>query len=156
MGTCISLSRLNEEILTELSPQERKILRVVKMDGKVLEYRASIHVRDVQLKFKGYGVGVSRRATQLLPLNHELRLGGVYYLLPLDVRVRSSEQGNRSKRMIRVVVTKQQLQEVLSKNTSVEEVLHELQRPEKISTGSWRSWKPQLETIEETSEQFCF
>lgn len=112
------------------------------------------------VKTDGYGVGVSQQASQHLPPEHDLRIGSVYYLLPLGTTSLKDEDalaedtkvlGSSCKR-IKVVIKKQQLQELLSKAISVEEVLSGILKREDCSISNPGSWKPQLETILEGSE----
>lgn len=125
------------------------MLKIVKMDGKVLEYKTSLLVKDLLVSFKGCGVGVTQKCTQYLPPDYELKLGHFYYLLPLD----NLEPLDGVKR-IKVVISKQQLQELLSKKVSVEEVLlGSMQRSAFGSPHSMSSWRPVLETITEGNER---
>ncbi|KAK9292569.1 hypothetical protein L1049_020543 [Liquidambar formosana] len=142
--------------------KQQKVLRVVKTDGKILEFSVPILVKDLLVKFSGLGVGVSKEASQHLPLNHKLKTGKIYYLLPLaspagaiDPAGISSmdnpEQTCGSKR-IKVVITKQQLKELMSKQViSLEEVLSGLEKTA-CSMVSSTNWKPKLESIAEGSE----
>ncbi|KAG1359150.1 hypothetical protein COCNU_08G005960 [Cocos nucifera] len=164
MGNCIALSKPNREILWDDSLEDHRTLWIVKTDGKVLEYHGEcILVRDLLLDFDGYGVGVSQQASQHLPPEHQLRIGSVYYLLPLGATSLTSKDedplsedtnilGSSCKR-IKVVIKRHELQELLSKTISVEEALSRILKMEDRSFhDSPRSWKPQLETILEGCE----
>ncbi|CAB4289042.1 unnamed protein product [Prunus armeniaca] len=118
-----------------LSKQE-KVLRVVKTDGKVLEFRAPTFVKDMLMNFSGSGISVSKQASELLPPNYKLKLGKVYYMIPLLGSVASdaisagiissvdvTEKDRAATRRIKIFITKQQLQELLTKKISVQEVL---------------------------------
>lgn len=138
-------------------PCRRKCLWIVKMDGKKIQFRGPILVSDVLPNFSGLGVGESREALQHLPSNYELKIGRVYYLLPgpassrgCDVSAMDDEEQKASgvPKRIKVVITRQQLQELLSKKISVAELL--LSRP--ADSSSLGNWKPKLDTIPEGIE----
>ncbi|KAK1307494.1 hypothetical protein QJS10_CPA10g00673 [Acorus calamus] len=152
MGNCVVLLR---------SPPER-LLRIVKSDGKILEYKTSTLVREILVNFKGYAIGSSRKAMKYLPPEHQLRVGRVYYLLPLvipssasadrSVQAKAENQGGCTR--IKVIITKQQLQELLLKKSSVEEVFIGMEKGVVDSLQSIASWRPMLETIPEGCERF--
>ncbi|KAJ4726745.1 hypothetical protein OWV82_005395 [Melia azedarach] len=127
--------------------EQEEVLQIVKMDGKVLEFNSPVLVKDVLVNVSGLGIGLSRQASHHLPPNYQLKLGKVYYTLP------STEASNHAAepaattgvvKRIKVVITKQQLEQLLSKQISVGEVLSVLQTP--------TNWKPKLESIPEGTE----
>ncbi|OAY59577.1 uncharacterized protein LOC110626834 [Manihot esculenta] len=124
---------------------------VVKTDGKIIEFSSPVLVKDVLVNFSGLGIGLSKEATEHLPLDHELKLGQVYYILPSlssAGSISAAETAGGVKR-IKVVITKQQLEQLLRNQVSVEElVLSRLERTS-FSLDSPRNWKPKLETIPE-------
>ncbi|KAB5524051.1 hypothetical protein DKX38_021800 [Salix brachista] len=103
-----------------------KVLQVVKTDGKVLESSTPILVKDISVKFSGSGTS------------------------PAADREEEASGGGGVKR-IKVVITKQQLQQLLTKEISFEEVLLGLER-KSSSLDSPRNWKPKLESIPEGFE----
>ncbi|XP_010251991.1 PREDICTED: uncharacterized protein LOC104593728 [Nelumbo nucifera] len=149
-----------------------KVLRIVKSDGKILEYRASILVKDVLLNFSDCGIGISQEAFRYLPPNYELKIGHMYYLLPSSSSSSSSACLSPSAapppvspssadahrpgclKRIKVVITKQQLQLLLSKTVSLEELLLARDKPAWDGVDSTTNWKPKLETIPEGNEWF--
>ncbi|XP_068649599.1 uncharacterized protein [Aristolochia californica] len=156
MGNCLYVESSKPN--TDNSGDER-ILRVVKKDGKILEYTKSIPVKDVLLDFDHCGIGLTQNASQLLPLNHELKVGQLYYLLPSVGEKESDEEtpadgsvGGDGIKRIKVVITKQQLQQLMSKKLSMEEVLSGLQGCLWNDVDSETTWKPKLDTIPEGSE----
>lgn len=159
MGNCLVLLRPHTSSWVDFSGN-RKVLKVVKSDGKILEYRVSIFVKDLLLNFDGYGVGVSQSATQHLQPNYELRVGHVYYLLPTDVSVSSAEESSPKNRAgsadgakkIKVIIIKQQLEELLSKKMSMEDVLTSVRIEAVDGVSRTESWRPKLETIPEGNE----
>ncbi|XP_058085164.1 uncharacterized protein LOC131232730 [Magnolia sinica] len=148
MGNCFILLR------PTIPKGHDHILRVMKTDEKILEYRVPILVKDLLLNFDGYQIGISRKSTQYLPLDYELRLGQMYYLLPsVDDEQKSlptDDVCSGGSKRIKVIITKQQLQELLSKKVSLEDVLSDFQRGD--SVDSMESWRPKLETIPEGNE----
>ncbi|KAL6320437.1 hypothetical protein AAG906_007134 [Vitis piasezkii] len=151
MGNCFALCILSK----------RRVLWVVKRDGKMIQFRGPILVKDVLVNFSGLGVGVSREALQHLPSDYELKIGKVYYLLPCpcssggsvsapEVSSMADDGGQKGSGMkrIKVVITKQQLQDLLSKQISLEELL----LSQSVDLSSPRNWKPKLDPIPEGIE----
>ncbi|PSS32960.1 Protein of unknown function DUF4228, plant protein [Actinidia chinensis var. chinensis] len=142
-----------------------KILQIVKVDGKILKLTAPITVKELLVNFSGLGVAVSKRASQYLPPTYELKIGKKYYLFPCPnttgfiinpVQASSTvetEQDGGVKR-IKVVITRQQLQELLKKQLSVEDVVSGMERGKNSSSVEAPStfWRPRLEPIPEGSE----
>lgn len=125
--------------------RNRKVLKVVKVDGKVIEFTSPVAVKE----FEGFGVKSSRESSKLLPPSLELRLGNTYYLFPSDPPKNQTvvdDDGGVSTttavKRIKIVITKKQLEELLSKKTSVE----------KIIFGIHPNWKPSLVAIPEENE----
>ncbi|KAL3574694.1 hypothetical protein D5086_022795 [Populus alba] len=147
IGSCIRIAEAKQE----------KVLQVVKTDGKVLEFSTQILVRDLLVNFSGSGIGLTQEGIEEhhLPPGYKLNLGNVYYLLPsapvISPVIDGDDQASGGVKRIKVVITKQQLQHLLTKEISVEEFL--LGRAEKVlSLDSPRNWKPYLEPIPEGSE----
>ncbi|KAM1070415.1 hypothetical protein ACFX13_002258 [Malus domestica] len=132
--------------------KEDKVLRVLKTDGKVLEFRAPTLVKDILSNFSGVGISLSKQASEQLSPDYKLKLGKVYYMIPLPS---SAENDSAATRRIKIVVTKQRLQELLTKQISVEEVLS-ASGPEKKASSSCvdssKIWKPKLKSITEGIE----
>uniref|UniRef100_A0A7N2KVE3 Uncharacterized protein n=1 Tax=Quercus lobata TaxID=97700 RepID=A0A7N2KVE3_QUELO len=163
MGNCSALGKpKRKSIIMSCAPKgpkpmckcnHQEVLRVMKTDGKILEYTRPMLVKNVLMNFPGYGIGLSKRPLRQLPLNYELKVGHVYYLLPLSRSDYSSsslgmEGTNSGTKRIKVIITKQQLEELLSKKISVEEKLLEIQKE------SMSRWRPVLETIPEGMDRF--
>ncbi|KAM1127020.1 uncharacterized protein LOC126629727 [Malus sylvestris] len=126
MGNCLVLSK------------EDKVLKVLKTDGKVLEFRAPTLVKDILSNFSGVGIGLSKQASEQLSPDCKLKPGKVYYMTPLPG---SAENDSAATRRIKMVITKQRLQELLTKKISVQEVLSDS-----------KIWKPKLKSIPEEIE----
>ncbi|XP_068316259.1 uncharacterized protein [Pyrus communis] len=140
MGNCFVLSK------------EDKVLRVLKTDGKVLEFRAPTLVKDILSNFSGVGISLSKQASEQLSPDCKLKLGKVYYMIPLPG---SAENDSAATRRIKIVVTKQQLEELLTRQISVQEALS-ASGPEKKASSSCvdssKIWKPKLKSIPEEIE----
>ncbi|KAL6282413.1 hypothetical protein ACE6H2_013342 [Prunus campanulata] len=88
------------------------------------------------MNFSGSGIILSKQASELLPPNYKLKLGKVSNMIPLLGSVASdvssagiissvvvTEKDRAATRRIKFVITKQQLQELLTKQISMQEVL---------------------------------
>ncbi|XVF51078.1 hypothetical protein PTKIN_Ptkin04bG0155500 [Pterospermum kingtungense] len=164
MGNCWALLRPSKGSClraVKVKP-DQKVLQVVKMDGKILEFRAPLLVKDVLVKFPGSGIGLSKTVPQQLPLNYELKMGKVYYILPsVDPDRAPTTETNSSKaaakqtcgvRRIKVVITKLELKQLLTKQISVNEVLAGLEKRNGNFVRTPRNSKPKLESISEENE----
>ncbi|KAI3410531.1 uncharacterized protein J3R85_018730 [Psidium guajava] len=157
--SCISIS----------TRQQGKALQIVKLDGKIAKLAAPVLVKDLSTNLGGSsGISLSKGDAKQLPLNYELKPGKVYYVLPAAAaaaaatispeRVPSpagqSEQSGGVKKRIKIVITKQQLQQLLSKSVSVEEVLIGIDKGDcqDRGLGSPRNWKPRLDSIPEGND----
>lgn len=131
-----------------------KVVRVAKPDGKVLEFSSPIHVKDILTNFPAFGVGVSKEATECLSPDHELKGGRLYHLLPSLcstpnlATLGTTEQGSGIKR-IKVVITRQQLEQLVTKQISIEDILSEVKT---VSVDLPKNQKPKLDTILEENE----
>ncbi|PON71983.1 hypothetical protein PanWU01x14_068250 [Parasponia andersonii] len=149
------------------------------MDGKILTLTVPTLVKDVLVRVSsgggcggggssGFGIGLSKEASsERLPLDYELKLGKVYYVLPglatatesfttnpsgvSSIVASKDEAGSGIIKRVKIVITKQQLKELLTKQISMEEVLLGLEskRSKWTSADSAPNWKPNLESIPE-------
>lgn len=167
MGNSVALSRGNCVSCISISARRQgKFLQIVKLDGKIIKLTAPVLVKDLSRNLGGSGIGLSKGDSKRLPLNHVLNLGKVYYVLPADAAAATmspergpstasqSEQSDGVKKRIKIVITKQQLQQLLSKSLSVEEVLAGSEKG--ISQGrgldSPGNWRPRLDSIPEGND----
>ncbi|KAK8481606.1 hypothetical protein V6N13_077208 [Hibiscus sabdariffa] len=144
MGNCWALLRPRDA----KGKPNQNVIRVVKMDGKMLEFKAPLLVKDVLVKYSGSGIGLSKTVSPHLLRNYELKTGKVYYILPASdssSSVADTLQAGGVRR-IKVVITKQELQQLLNKQVSVAEVLAGLEKEKP------RNWKPKLESILEEND----
>jgi len=126
---------------------QEKTIKVVKTDGKVLEYRAPIKAHQVLSDFAGHALSDTLPVVRHLQPEAGLTGGGLYYLLPFPVpppageqkkRVRfacpkEEEKGEESGVVrIKLVITKKELELMLRKGAfSVDDhILSQLQKKE--------------------------
>ncbi|XP_030531771.1 uncharacterized protein LOC115741896 [Rhodamnia argentea] len=84
MGNCLAL--------------EEKGIKVVKTDGKVLEYKSPLRVRQVLSEFAaGHAISQAFPATAVLEPDSRLRRGRVYYVFPLDLSSKFAETKSKKK-----------------------------------------------------------
>ncbi|KAJ4835894.1 hypothetical protein Tsubulata_006153 [Turnera subulata] len=168
MGICLARYRercTGSSFRILAAGKKDRVLQVVKTDGKILEFRAPILVKDILLYFSGSGIGMSKEALDKhLPPNYELKLGETYYILPsLSAVVKTTastvcqakaDRGEtKGVKRIKVVITKQELQQLLEKQVSVEEILLGVGKTSSTaSLDSPKIWKPKLESIPEGYE----
>ncbi|PON83084.1 hypothetical protein TorRG33x02_210580 [Trema orientale] len=111
---------------------QEKVIKVMKPDGKVLEYRSPIKVLEVLSEFSGHALSETAAVNQHLRPETRLLGGRLYHLVPLPLqpqvavkkkkKVRFSEpemeadqQQEPSSKVVRIklVISKQELQELL-------------------------------------------
>lgn len=128
-------------------------MRVAKPDGKILEFSTPIYVKDILTNYPAYDVGVSKQVTEPLSLDQELKAGRLYYMIPsLHFTPNGTSLTNRQTdggiKRIKVVITKQQLEQLVTKQISVEDIISEGQTA--VSFPNNR--KPKLDSIPEEHE----
>lgn len=132
-----------------------KVVRVAKQDGKILEFSYPICVRDILANFPANDIGVSENTTEPLSRDHELKVGRLYYLLPTScsqstnvTSIGNKEPESRIKR-IKVLITKQQLQQLVAKQISLEDLLSDVKT---VGVNLTSDRKPKLDSIPEENE----
>lgn len=155
MGNCLALCNPSSGSCVSCPMANHcKVVRVAKPDGKVLEFSSRVHVKDILTNFPAFGVGVSKESAEPLSPEYELKAGRLYYLLPSKrspsnlTSIGSKEPGNGIKR-IKVVITKQQLEKLVTKQISVEDILSEIQT---VGVDLPNNRKPKLDSIPEENE----
>ncbi|CAL0310523.1 unnamed protein product [Lupinus luteus] len=149
-----------------------KVVRIMKTDGKILEYKTPIKVEQVLSEFSGHAVSDSLQVLQHLQPSTKLLCSQFYYLVPLPkppspkaskkVRFANPEvQGVQESRVVRIklVISKQELHDMLQKEgISVEKILSKVQNGkvvdadnEDLSLDVSEGWKPALESISEVN-----
>ncbi|GLJ31751.1 hypothetical protein SUGI_0638650 [Cryptomeria japonica] len=164
MGNCLKSSVDRE--------RGDQMIRVMKMDGKMLEYSPPLLVRDL-LTAKDYGrnymLAHPQNVRDALPQDYKLKGGELYYLIPSHLEDESSFNGGGMKERgvkgekgmkIKIMVSKTELKALLSdgcvKEKWVEDFLLkqleakflQLQQKACVARGKWR---PALEKIPETN-----
>jgi len=146
---------------------QENVVKIVKTDGKILEYKTPIKVEEVLVQFSGHAVSESLTVLRYLEPQTKLVRGQLYYLVALPppspktnkkVRFADPEVQDVQKSSvvrIKLVISKQELQNMLqNEGFSVSKMLslvHEdkgedlSQKNEDVSQG----WKPALESIPE-------
>ena len=154
---------------------QENIVRIMKADGKILEYKAPIKVEQVLIEFSGHAVSDSLQVLRHLQPNAKLLSGQLYYLVPLPLpppspkaskKVRFADpevQGVQESSVvtIKLVITKQELRDMLQKGgVSVDKMLSLVHGEKGIDEGEDLSekcddgsqgWRPALESIPEVN-----
>ncbi|KAE9621754.1 hypothetical protein Lal_00032331 [Lupinus albus] len=153
-----------------------KVVRIMKTDGKILEYKTPIKVEQVLTEFSGHALSDSLQVLQHLQPNTKLLCSQFYYLVPLPksptskaskkVRFANPEvQGVQESRVVRikVVISKQELHDMLQKEgIFVEKILSKVHNgkvidvdnehlSQRIDDDVSEGWKPALESISEVN-----
>ena len=137
--------------------KKHKILQVIKVnDGKILEYRNSIKVKDVLLEYPNFYVGLFKEATQPLPLGYKLRIGKVYYLIYSSSSTTIKKHNsillrNNGVVRIKLVFTKKQFHMLFSNHMKVEAFILEIMKYRNDSSGLLSTHLRKLEPISEES-----
>ncbi|XAR69747.1 hypothetical protein NMG60_11001453 [Bertholletia excelsa] len=155
---------------------QEKVIKVMKPDGIVLEYKAPIRVHQVLSQFAGHAISDTLPVVRHLRPDTEMSGGQLYHLLPLSVtspappkkkkRVRFANPGveaaDQESRVVRIklVISKQELEMILSKGeVSVADLVSRMQHEsttqndklEENSKQSFKGWEPLLESIPEVN-----
>ncbi|KDP37299.1 hypothetical protein JCGZ_06753 [Jatropha curcas] len=149
---------------------QEKVVKVMKPDGKILEYKSPIRVQQVLSDFSGFAVSASVQALQHLLPDAKLLGGNLYYLVPLPLpspeakkKVRFSIPEGEDKQettgvvRIKLVISKQELQELLQKGgVSIDYIVSQFQDQKRVdgvdisdNDDNRKAWKPVLESIPE-------
>ncbi|XP_021289859.1 uncharacterized protein LOC110420810 [Herrania umbratica] len=154
---------------------DQKIIKVMKTDGKILEYQAPIKVQQVLSDFSGHALSDSFSGFQHLRPDAKLLRGQLYYLVPVPSppqkgekkKVRFSnpevndEQGSAGAGVVRIklIISKQELHELLQKEkVSIHDMISQIQSKEStkrvdksVGGDNCKGWKPVLESIDEVN-----
>ncbi|XWS43414.1 hypothetical protein CRYUN_Cryun16bG0101600 [Craigia yunnanensis] len=151
---------------------EEKVIRVMKTDGKILEYQAPIKVQQVLSDFFGHALSDSFSGCQHLQPDAKLLSGHLYYLRSVSspsqkskkkkVRFSNAEVNDELVSLgvvrIKLIISKQELQELLQKGVSAHDMVSQIQSKQSkngIDTSdvgdNCRGWKPVLESIAEVN-----
>ncbi|GMH09919.1 hypothetical protein Nepgr_011760 [Nepenthes gracilis] len=152
---------------------QEKAVKIIKMDGKIIEYRSPTKVHQVLSEFTGHAVSSTLPALQYLHLNTELVSDCLYYLVPLQtpatqtenkkVKFSNSQTGGRggcTGLRIKLVISKQELKEMIENGVvSVDGMVSQLQEEDNENgLGKFhddcqrnKGWKPVLKSIPEVN-----
>lgn len=146
MGNCLS---------------SKRVIRIMKGDGKILEYSPPLTVLDVLANFDTHAIYDELPVCWSLAPETVLQSGPLYYLLPAVLPSTSDkeapEKSNQPVR-IKVVVTKKELREMLEKESfSASKMIDRLQKKACIryvakeggDVHGHGGWTPVLESIPE-------
>ncbi|CAJ2667345.1 unnamed protein product [Trifolium pratense] len=95
-----------------------KFVRVTKEDGKILEFSSPIYVKDILTNFPANSIGVTKNATETLSQDDELKGGKLYYMIP-----HKEAEPEAGIKRIKVLITKKQLQQLVTEQISLHELL---------------------------------
>ncbi|KAL2323082.1 hypothetical protein Fmac_027461 [Flemingia macrophylla] len=133
---------------------EEEVVRIMKSDGKILEYKAPIKVHHLLNQFPGHAISESLHH---LPPDTTLLQGQLYYLVPLPPpkvskvkRVMFEQVQERDVVRVKLVLSKQELKDMLRNGgISVNDVLSLVEGADVCAKDNdhSRGWKPSLETI---------
>ncbi|KAI3447463.1 hypothetical protein Pfo_004128 [Paulownia fortunei] len=156
---------------------QEKVVRVMKTDGKILEYKSPIKVHQVLSEFSHHAISDKLPVVKHLHPNAEMLQGHLYYLLPLPVppppikkkkkAVHFSddvlEDAGQATGVVRIklVISKQELQAMLSTGgISVADVISKVWKEESTNKAKSydrddvvisKGWSPALESIPEVN-----
>lgn len=178
MGNCLQSGRakLSNEI-------DEQLIKIKKADGKILECKAPLSVKDLLMDYDCHAVVNTEKSCHQLSPEYELLPGHIYFLVPAvvssnDGDIIFNEKGQEGPLKppgdkvlldkngavrVKIVITKRQLEEMLSKSfsngkTSIEDMIVQLQSKsqliEPISEDPsvktrYSGWRPSLESISE-------
>lgn len=158
---------------------DQKPIRIMKADGKILEYKSPTRVFQVLSDFSGHQISDAVPVTHHLQRSAKLLSGHLYFLIPTEaedqkkrkkaVRLAEAEKegggGGGGVVRIKVVMTKKELQEMVERGgITAEEMICKIKSgsgeissrelEEEDEESELQRWKPVLETIPE-SEVGC-
>ncbi|WOL00844.1 hypothetical protein Cni_G09557 [Canna indica] len=148
MGNCLVL-------------EERKVIKIMRVDGEIITYDHShMKVQQVLDDFPRHDVSDESPAMRCLDSTASMRHEKLYYLLPQKKTLVAAETGEGAGLIrVKLVLTKQELKNMLSKGSEVShgDMLCLLQRAQSKSGGShkeakFKEWRPFLETIPEGND----
>ncbi|KAH9322889.1 hypothetical protein KI387_017528, partial [Taxus chinensis] len=160
MGNCMQ-SRVR--VCVETGDQ---VIKVMRMDGKMLEYNPPLLVGDLLIENGNHMVVHSQNLSDALPHDHKLEGGHLYYLIPMEadkngggtvtVEDLGPSGGADNGLRLKIVVSKEQLKALLSDGFLKEKLMEQLllrqlqsRAQQEESDVSNRRWTPSLEKIPE-------
>jgi PADRE domain len=136
MGNCLAVQPTRSEAIT-----------IMKMDGKMLTYESPIKVYQILEGFPGHVISDLLSMPQQLGLMSDMVPGRPYYMLPVEKKM---DHGSVVR--VKLVITKKELKEMLTKEVSLDEMVSLFQASDERKESdedSARGWRPSLESIPE-------
>ncbi|EYU38637.1 hypothetical protein MIMGU_mgv1a020563mg [Erythranthe guttata] len=153
---------------------EEKIVRVMKTDGKILEYKSPIKVHQILSEFSNHAISDKLPVLKHLHLNTEMVQNHLYYLLPLPPPIKTTTTTKTKKKKtvrfsddvienhenratgsvvrIKLVISKKELQAMLiNGGVSVDDLISNQVQKEESTNGRGVSLSPALESIPEVN-----
>ncbi|KAH7680672.1 RNA-binding S4 domain-containing protein [Dioscorea alata] len=140
---------------------EKKEIKIMSKDGKILSYQPPLKVQQVLLDFPGYAISSSALPV-ICNLDQETYLseGQLYYLIPPEIKPLAQTGHADDVLRIKLVLSKQELKELIKNGgiVSLDDMMSQLQRITRRRDGIEKercmSWKPTLESIPEENHDF--
>lgn len=137
MGNCLIVQTTRSEAI-----------KIMKMDGKTLTYDSPMKVYQILEGFPGHMISDPLSVPQQLSLMSDMVPGRQYCMLPVEKQI---DHGSVVR--VKLVITKKELKEMLTKEASLDEMVSLFQAsddPRKENDEDIvRGWRPSLESIPE-------
>ncbi|XP_038882971.1 uncharacterized protein LOC120074056 [Benincasa hispida] len=154
---------------------DEKPIRIMKPDGKILEYKSPTRVFQVLSDFSGHEISDAVPVTHHLHRTAKLLSGHLYFLIPKQTEEKKAKKAVRFAEpekesgggvvRIKVVMTKKELEEMVERGgISAEEMISKIKSgsgeiscrdlEEEDEESELQRWKPVLQSIPE-SEVAC-
>ncbi|PON42411.1 hypothetical protein PanWU01x14_281690 [Parasponia andersonii] len=115
---------------------QEKVIKVMKPDGKVLEYRSPIKVLEVLSEFSGHTLSETAAVNQHLRPETRLLGGRLYHLVPLPLQPQGAVKKKKKVRFSEPETeADQQQQEPISKVVRIKLVISKQELQELLKTG---------------------
>ncbi|XP_008787753.2 uncharacterized protein At1g66480-like [Phoenix dactylifera] len=137
--------------------QDKEMIEIMRMDGKMLRYRSPLKAYRVLSEFPGHAISDALPVIHHLDPTTDMRSGRLYYLLPPKTPTKETGLGNGVVR-IKMVISKQELKDLLRKGgVTFDSMISLGQRgPSNGRSGDGEEkcigWRPALESISEGND----
>ncbi|KAJ6798228.1 uncharacterized protein M6B38_412355 [Iris pallida] len=131
----------------------KDVIKIMRIDGKILEYKSPMKVQQVLSEYPGHLITDTLPVARHLDPMEDMRDGHLYYLL----RAKKGQQMKAGVVRVKVVIRKQELKEILEREgLTLEDMMSQVQRktkiPGNIKEDRCMGWKPDLESILEEND----
>ncbi|KAF3321791.1 hypothetical protein FCM35_KLT14007 [Carex littledalei] len=141
MGNCLVVQTARSEVI-----------KIMRMDGKMLTYESPLKVYQVLEGFPGYIISDPLSMPQQLGLMSDMVSGRQYYILPVEKKIETGFDDDSVVR-VKLVITKKELKAMLIKEeVSLADMVSLFQGSDQRKESdeeSVRGWRPSLESIPE-------